>query len=78
MTEYMNFVEEMGIEDENVQRVMDTGIVATCVYSFSLCIFVIHFIGVLSTVLGRWLSRESAYMHESPSLDPSTHLESQE
>ncbi|XP_052026174.1 probasin [Apodemus sylvaticus] len=24
MTEYMNFVEEMGIEDENVQRVMDT------------------------------------------------------
>ncbi|XP_032745905.1 probasin [Rattus rattus] len=24
MTEYMNFVEEMGIEDENVKRVMDT------------------------------------------------------
>uniref|UniRef100_A0A8L2URJ6 Probasin n=1 Tax=Rattus norvegicus TaxID=10116 RepID=A0A8L2URJ6_RAT len=42
MTEYMNFVEEMGIEDENVQRVMDTGIVATCVCNFLFCIFIIN------------------------------------
>jgi hypothetical protein len=78
MTEFMNLVEEMGIEEENVQRIMDTGIVATYVCNFLLCIFIINVIFLLLRVLGSWLSGKSAHKHEGPSLDPSTHLESQE
>lgn len=70
MTQYMDFVEEIGIEDENVQRVLDTGKIATwvCVtfhVTFSNKCYFFNYLGYWKMALG-----ESAHKHEYLSLDP--------
>lgn len=72
----MNLVEEMGIEEENVQRIMDTGIVVIYVCNFLFCIFIINVIFLLLRVLGSWFSGKSVYKYEGLSLDFSIYLES--
>lgn len=64
MTQYMDLVEEIGIEDENVQRVLDTGKITTCVCGFSV---------------SSWEDGSGGNCTQAcaPELDPSTHVESQ-
>lgn len=68
MKQYMDFVEEIGIEDENVQRILDTGKIETCICDFSFCIFIMSFLNYWG--VGKMALGESAHKHENLSLDP--------